>query len=224
MPRKYSEDFRWRIVFQHCLQGKPIRDVAKDNHIGHSTVERLVCLYKGTGEVRSIQEKHGPEHKLSEQEEFIVLQLFLDSPGIYLREVQLELHDITGSWVDCSTICRTAQRLGLTRQKMKQVAIRRSDILQAQYMVEMEAFNPHTLVFVDETGCERRNSIRWYGYGLRGITPVQHQITVGGKRISAIGVLTTRGMGRCILSGGCCEWRDFSPLYSEMSTKHCPAI
>ena len=140
--------------FQHCLQGKPIRDVAKDNHIGHSTVERLVSLYKRTGEVRSIQEKHGPKCKLSEQEEFIVLQLFLDSPGIYLREVQLELHDITGSWVDCSTICRTAQRLGLTRQKMKQVAIRRSDILRAQYMVEMEAFNPHMLVFVDETGCE----------------------------------------------------------------------
>lgn len=194
MPKQYSEDFRWRIVFQHCLQGKPIRDVAKDNHIGHSTVERVVHLYKTTGEVKSIQTKHGPERKLSEQEELIVLQLFLDSPGIYLREVQQELQDRTGNWVDCSTICRTAQRLGLTRQKMKKVAIRRCDILRAQYMNEMEAFDPHMLVFVDETGCERRNSVRQYGYGLRGMTPVQHQITVGGKRLSGIGVLTTRGM------------------------------
>ena len=51
----------------------------------------------------------------------------------------------------------------------------------------------HMLVFVDETGCERCNSIRRYGYGLRGLTPVQHQITVGGKRL---GVLTTSG---CVL-------------------------
>ena len=49
------------------------------------TVERVVHLYKTTGEVISIQTKHGPERKLSEQEELIVLPLFLDSPGIYLR-------------------------------------------------------------------------------------------------------------------------------------------
>ena len=70
-PGNTLEDFRWRIVFQYCLQGKPIRDVAKYNHIGHRTVERLVNLYKTTGEARSVQSKHGPEHKLSEQEEII---------------------------------------------------------------------------------------------------------------------------------------------------------
>ena len=30
-------------------------------------------------------------------------------------------------------------------------------------MVEMEAFDPHMLVFIDETGCERCNSICRYG-------------------------------------------------------------
>ena len=62
--------------------------------------------YKRTGDVRSVQEKHGSDTKLSEQEELIVLQLFLDKPGIYLREVQQELCDATGTWVDCSTLCR----------------------------------------------------------------------------------------------------------------------
>ena len=33
--------------------------------------------------------------------------------------------------------------------------------------------------------------MREYGYGLRGITPVQHQIVVHGQRISSIGILTT---------------------------------
>ena len=55
--------------------------------------------------------------------------------------------------------CRTARRLALTRQKMKQIAIR-SEILRAQYMAEMSAFDPDMLVFIDETGCEKCNSIR----------------------------------------------------------------
>ena len=117
MPRKYSEDFRWRIVFQHCLRGLSIRTVAEQNYVSQSTVERLVHRYKSTGDVRSVQEKHGPDTKLSEQDELIVLQLFLDKPGIYLREVQQELYDAAGTWVDCSTLCRTAKQLGLTQQK-----------------------------------------------------------------------------------------------------------
>ena len=90
--------------------------------------------------------------------------------------------------VDCSTLCRTAERLGLTHQKMKMVAIRRSEILRAEYIAEISAFHPDMLVFIDETGSERRNSIRQYGYGLRGITPVLYQLSVYGKRISGIGI------------------------------------
>ena len=83
MPQKYSEDFRWRIAFQHCLQGKSIRMVARDNYVGKSTVERPVNRYKRTEDVIPVQDKHGPSHKLSDQEELIVLQLLLDKPGIY---------------------------------------------------------------------------------------------------------------------------------------------
>ena len=71
--------------------------------------------YTRTGDVRSVQEKYGPDTKPSEQKELIVLQLFLDKPGIYLREVQQEFYEATGTWVDCSTLCRTAKRLGLTK-------------------------------------------------------------------------------------------------------------
>ena len=142
----------------------------------------------------SVQDKHGPSHKLSDQEELIVLQLFLDKPGIYLREVQKELLDIIGTWISCATLCRAAQRFGLSRQKMRNIAIMRSEILRAEYLADISVFDPNMLVFVDETGCQRRNSIRRYGYGVRGITPVQHQLFIHGKHLSGIGVLSTRGM------------------------------
>ena len=170
-----------------CLQGKTIRQVSEDLYVSHSTVE---------------QTRHGPKRRLSEFEELTVLQSFLNNPGIYLREVQTELYDITGSWVDCATLCRTAERLGLTRQKMKRVAIRCSEIIRAQFMAEIEAFDPDMILFIDETGCDRRNLVRHLGYGLRGITPVTQQLLVYGQRISAIGVMSTRGIEDAYLVEG----------------------
>ena len=75
---------------------------------------------------------------------------------------------------------------------MKKIAIRRSEVLRAKYMAEIEAFDPDMLVFLDRTGCDKRNSIRQFGYGLRGITPVTHKLDIYRKRISAIGVMTRR--------------------------------
>ena len=77
---------------------------------------------------------------------------------------------------------------------MKLVAIQRSDVRRAEYLSEILEFKPEMLVFIDETVSDRRNAIRKFGYGLRGLTPVSHRLCLGGKRISAIGVLTTRGV------------------------------
>ena len=113
---------------------------------------------------------------------------------MYLRVIQQELYDVTGSWYSCATICRTAKRLGLSRQKMKRVAVQRSEIKRAEYIAEIQEFKPEMFLFIDETGSDRRNSIRKYGYGLRGLTPVTQHLCVYGNRISAIGVLSTRGI------------------------------
>ena len=50
------------------------------------------------------------------------------------------------------------------------------------------------LIWIDETGSSRRNSIREYGYANRGVQPGVFKLRVGGKRISAIPVMTTRGI------------------------------
>ena len=107
-----------------------------------------------------------------------------------------------GTWVHCSTICRTAKALGLTRQKMKQVALQRSEERRVEFMAEISAFSPDMLVFLDETGSDRRNSIRRFGYGLRGIPPVNQYLRVWGRRISGIGIITTRGLEDVYIAEG----------------------
>ena len=50
------------------------------------------------------------------------------------------------------------------------------------------------LVFVDETGCDKRKSFRQYGYGVRGITPVNDHFLTYSDRISGISAISTRGV------------------------------
>ena len=59
-------------------------------------------------------------------------------------------------------------------------------------MVEISLFHPDVLIWINKTGSDRRNNICKYGYFLRGI-PAQ-VLRVGGKRISAIPILTTHGI------------------------------
>lgn len=117
-----------------CLQGKPQSQVAKEMYVSQSSVERFVHLYQTTGDVKPKEQKHGPDRMLNDLEELTILQSLLNKPGIYLREVQEDLWNSTGKWASCATICRTVKRLGLTRQKMKKVAIQRSDVLRGQYL------------------------------------------------------------------------------------------
>jgi len=53
------------------------------------------------------------------------------------------------------------------------------------------------LVFLDETGSDRRNTIRRHGYSLRGKPLVSHELLVRGERISAIAFMSMSGMLDC---------------------------
>ena len=76
---------------------------------------------------------------------------------------------------------------------MRKIAVKQSDAKRAEYMVGIEVFDPEMLVFIDETGCER-SLVCQYGYGVRGLTPVTHRFVVHGNHVSAIGVMTTKGI------------------------------
>ena len=50
------------------------------------------------------------------------------------------------------------------------------------------------LVFIDETGTDRRDSIRKYGYSIRGKTPQSMKMLIRGERLSVIAIMTINGV------------------------------
>ena len=63
---------------------------------------------------------------------------------------------------------------------IRHVALQQSEAMRAKFMAEVSIYDPSMLVWIDESGCDRRNSIRKYGYSVRGIRPVDHRILVRG--------------------------------------------
>ena len=50
------------------------------------------------------------------------------------------------------------------------------------------------LVFVDETGADKRNTLRKYGYSLRGKTPRSYKLLVRGEQVSAVACMSSAGL------------------------------
>ncbi len=133
------------------------------------------------------------------------------------REIQQILVTETGTSVHTSTIWRFLQTSNITRQKMVMVAKQRSDILRAEYLLDMKAFHghPEMLVFVDETGADRRNCLRKFGYSLRGKPATSKKLFVRGQRVSAITAISTEGVLDCYTVTGSVDAGKFSDFIQQ---------
>ncbi len=194
MPRSYSTDLRWRIVWLYYYKEKSIEEIEKLLFVSSRSVRRYIALFDETGEVSPVSQQHGPPRTLDALEEMTLVQSLLNKPDMYLQELKQELIQVTGTNVSLSTVCRTLKRLGFSRKKLRHIAVQRSEERRLEFMEEMAYFNSDMLVWTDECGSDRRNEIRKYGYSLRGMTPVSYKFFSRGKRLSAIPVLTTRGI------------------------------
>ena len=155
---------------------------------------RYLQLYYSTGTVKPTRQSHGPARLLNDFEQLSLIQSLLRNPTMYLEELQSELVELTGTMVHKSTICRTIQHLGLTRKKITQVALQHSEDLMFEFMAEISSFHPNMIVWLDENGSSRRNSIRSYGYSFKGLPAISHVLRVSGKRVNAIGIMSTNGL------------------------------
>ena len=198
MPVAYSEDLRWRAVWLCLYMEVGVEDTANMLQMSERSVYRYVKLFNTTGRVAKEHHTNGPSHSLSEQDELFVVNLILTKPGIFLREIRLELLLATGHVLHESTICISLKRFGMTRQKIQHLALQRSDAQRADFVANSIPIFPIS----DETGCDRRNGLRKYGYSIRGFPPQSFSLRYRGTRYSAIGILSSKGIEDIYITKG----------------------
>ena len=61
-------------------------------------------------------------------------------------------------------------------------------------MNEVAIYDRSMLVFVDETGSDKRATHCRYGYALKGKRAIEDRLVIRGKRISAVGIMCIDGL------------------------------
>ena len=102
-----NNDIRWRIVYQRFALEYSVR-VSENLGISQSTVRRIGSLFDCTGSVNlKVDPDKGQTLKaLSSYDEFYIMELVLEKPGVHLREMCHELYQLTGAVVSEATVCR----------------------------------------------------------------------------------------------------------------------
>ena len=90
-------------------------------------------------------------------EQLVLLRIICENTGMYLHEIQAKLLAAFGVTVSVPTLCRTLKFMGCTQQVIQHIAVQRSDDLRAKFMAEVAVYDPSVLIWVDESGCDRRH-------------------------------------------------------------------
>ena len=125
----YSEDLRWRVLWQTEALGRSDKEAASSLGVDRSTVSRLRQKWLTTG---SISKKTYPtekaHRKLTEPVQILILSIVITRPELLLTEVQKEIQDLPQVDIDISIICRFLHRSGFTRKKLQYVASQRDEL------------------------------------------------------------------------------------------------
>ena len=202
MPKAYSVDLRWRVVWLYLTHQANVEDIALKLCISQRSVRRYLQKFSQTGDVKPVHQRHGPPQLLDSVFEVTIFRMTLDFPGIYLHELQEKLMARFGVDISAATLCRTLKRIGCTRQVIHHVATQQSEALRAKFMAEISLYDPSMLIWIDESGCDRRDTIRKRGYSIRGIPPKSQLLLARGKRYSAIPIMSQEGIHDvCLFEG-----------------------
>ena len=165
--RAYDSDMRWRMVYQRLVLNLPFKTISQNLCVDISTVRRILRLFQDTNSVRKRQypEQHARQRrKLTESAKFQILELVVEHPGIQFGELRQNLL-VAGTNVSEATISRFLHCCGFSR---------------ARYVTEVSLHTQDMLVFIDETGSDRRGAMRKFGYSMQGRI---QDLTKGGSRV-----------------------------------------
>jgi hypothetical protein len=97
----------------------------------------------------------------------------LEKPGLYLDEMAIFLWDEFQMLATASSIRRALVSKGWSRKATQQKAKEQNAELRELYLHNISDFDSYHLVYVDESGCDKRVGLRRTGWSPLGVAPKQ---------------------------------------------------
>ena len=102
-----------------------------------------------------------------------ICEHLLEKPNLYQDEMAVFLWDEFEVLITNFSIGRALVSIGWTKKAARRVAKGRNADLRDFYLHNLSAFRSYHLVYVDESGCDKRIGFRRTGWSPLGVTPTQ---------------------------------------------------
>ncbi|OQD92153.1 hypothetical protein PENSOL_c044G07464 [Penicillium solitum] len=96
-----------------------------------------------------------------------------EKPGLYLDEMAVFLWDEFHTMITTSSIRRALAAKNWSKRTARQHAQERNVDLRKLYLHNLSNFQSYHLVYMDESGCDKRAGFRLTGWPPLGVTPLQ---------------------------------------------------
>jgi transposase len=97
----------------------------------------------------------------------------LEKPGLFRDEMAVFLYDEFNVLASVSSIGRALASIKWLKKKTRRIANERNANLRDFYLHKLLFFRSHQLVYVDESGCDKRIGFRRTGWSPLGVAPVE---------------------------------------------------
>jgi transposase len=115
-------------------------------------------------------------------------------PGLYLDEIRDKLLEVREVDISLATISCTLSRISFTKKSISKEALERNEHLRAVWQGVMGKFEPHQLVFIDESGVDDQTNVRRNGWAMMGQACVRRTSFLRGTKYSVLPALSINGI------------------------------
>jgi transposase len=97
----------------------------------------------------------------------------IEKPGLYRDEMAVFLYDEFDVLISVSSISRALASIEWSKKLTQRIASERNADLRDFYLHKLSAFHSYQLVYIDESGCDKRIGFRRTGWSPLGVAPVE---------------------------------------------------
>lgn len=163
------------LVRDMILSGEPLStaQIARAANCSERSVSNIRSKLRLFGTARAPPNRVGRRRSITAPMLKALCEHLLEKPDLYLDEMVIFLWDEFEAAVTTSSIRRALVDSGWSKKVARQKAKECNADLRDFYLYNLSVFQSYHLVYVDESGCDRRTGFRRTGWSPLGVTPIQ---------------------------------------------------
>lgn len=169
------ETWRHNLIRDMIQDTEPYTNaqIAKAAHCTPRSIRTIRSNLKCFGSVTAPMNGVGRRRTITPPMLEALCEHLLEKPNLYQDEMVVFLWDEFRVLVTIYSVGRALASVGWSKKASRQIARERNAELRDYYLHTISSFRSYHLVYVDESGCDKRAGFRRTGWSPLGVTPVQ---------------------------------------------------